>query len=184
MIPSSRSPVVPGINPGPILDMNYAFARTATLVAAVRLHIFTLLSDRELTPAALAAIAKTEPGPTERLLNGLRNLGLVEREGDVYRLTPIANHFLVEGKPSYLGGDTLAMLDYFPFDDRSGPPFALTLDLSMLVNTSQGRIFTFQEFSMWLQDSGFQEVSRLDVAGPSPLIVAKKGEGRLWNAEW
>lgn len=133
MIPSSLSPVVPGINPGPILDMNYAFARTATLVAAVRLHIFTLLSDRELTSAALAAIAKTEPGPTERLLNGLRTLGLVVREGDVYRLTPIANHFLVEGKPSY----------------------------------------------MWLQDSDFQEVSRLDVAGPSPLIVAKKGKGSL-----
>ena len=69
MIPSSFSPVEPDIDPRPILDMNYAFARTAMLVAAVRLHIFTLLSDRELTCAALAAIAKTEPGPTERLLN-------------------------------------------------------------------------------------------------------------------
>lgn len=343
MIPSSFSPVVPDIDPKAILDMNYAFARTAMLVAAVRLHIFTFLSDRELTPAALAAIAKTEPAPTERLLNGLRILGLVEREGDVYRLTPVANLFLVEGKPTYLGGDTLAMLDYLPawleldhtvrtnqpyrdlsqaagaeaffaprvrdlfplvypiakrmvttlalaeqgaiqvldvgagsaawsaavaqqypealvtaidlpavvaqgrqqiadlglsdrytwveadimtlslvpdayslvilahvcrfigeqqsrellkklyhclrpggtlvvadtllFDDRSGPAFALTLDLSMLVNTSQGRIFTFHEFSMWLQDSGFQEVNRLDVAGPSPLIVARKGAG-------
>jgi hypothetical protein len=58
MIPSSCSPVVPDIDPRPILDMNYAFARTAMLVAAVRLHIFTFLSDRELTPAALAAIAQ------------------------------------------------------------------------------------------------------------------------------
>jgi len=58
MIPSSCSPVVPDIDPRPILDMNYAFARTAMLVAAVRLHISTFLSDRELTPAALAAIAQ------------------------------------------------------------------------------------------------------------------------------
>ena len=58
MIPSSCSPVVPDIDPRPILDMNYAFARTAMLVAAVRLHIFTFLSERELTPAALAAIAQ------------------------------------------------------------------------------------------------------------------------------
>ena len=58
MIPSSCSPVVPDIDPRPILDMNYAFARTAMLVAAVRLHIFTFLSDRELTPAALTAIAQ------------------------------------------------------------------------------------------------------------------------------
>ncbi len=67
--PSSFSPVVPDIDPRLILDMNYAFARTAMLVAAVCLHIFTLLSDRELTCAALAVIAKTEPGPTERLPN-------------------------------------------------------------------------------------------------------------------
>jgi hypothetical protein len=58
MIPSSCSPVVPDIDPRPILDMNYAFAPTAMLVAAVRLPIFTFLSDRELTPAALAAIAQ------------------------------------------------------------------------------------------------------------------------------
>ena len=58
MIPSSFSPVVPDIDPGAILDMNYAFARTAMLAAAVRLHIFTFLSDKELTPAALAAIAQ------------------------------------------------------------------------------------------------------------------------------
>ena len=58
MIPSSYSPVEPDIDSRPILDMNYAFARTAMLVAAVRLHIFTFLSDRELTPAALAAIAQ------------------------------------------------------------------------------------------------------------------------------
>ena len=58
MIPSSCSPVLPDIDPRPILDMNYVFARTAMLVAAVRLHIFPFLSDRELTPAALAAIAQ------------------------------------------------------------------------------------------------------------------------------
>jgi hypothetical protein len=58
MIPSSCSPVVPDIDPRPILDINYAFARTAMLVAAVCLLIFTFLSDRELTPAALAAIAQ------------------------------------------------------------------------------------------------------------------------------
>ena len=61
MIPSSFSPVIPDFDPKPTLDMNSAFTRTAILVAVVRLHIFTLLSGRELSPAALAAIAKAEP---------------------------------------------------------------------------------------------------------------------------
>src|SRR6266568_6682433 len=33
---------------------------------------------------------------------------------NAYRLTSLSDHFLVEGKPGYLGGDTLAMLDYLP----------------------------------------------------------------------
>src|SRR5262249_48915116 len=49
-----------------------------------------------------------------RLLHGLRMLQLLSQEGDVYQLTPLADRFLVEGKASYLGEDTLAMLDYLP----------------------------------------------------------------------
>jgi ubiquinone/menaquinone biosynthesis C-methylase UbiE len=110
-LPSEKSSKV---KPQKILDMNYAFAQTAMLVAAVRLHLFTHLSDGALTPTDLAARAHTVPGPTERLLKGLEVYGLVENVGDAYQLTPISDHFLVEGKPSYLGGDTLAMLDYLP----------------------------------------------------------------------
>jgi len=100
--------------PQVILDTNYAFARTAILVAAVRLHLFTCLAGGALTPAELAERTGMTPGSSERLLKGLAMLGLVAREGLAYRLTPLADHFLVEGRPAYLGGDTLAMLDYVP----------------------------------------------------------------------
>ncbi len=100
--------------PQTILDMNYAFARTAILVAAVRLHLFTCLADTPLTPAELAARTDMVPELAARLLKNLEMFELVGREQDTYHLTPLANHFLVEGKPSYLGGDTLAMLDYIP----------------------------------------------------------------------
>ena len=339
----STLPVSPALDPRRILDMNYAFASTAMLVAAVRLHLFTHMEGNALTSAALAELAHTMPSSTERLLKGLEGQGLVEKEGDTYRLTPLSAHFLVEGKPGYLGGDTLAMLDYLPAwfeldrtlstsepyrdlgnaataeaffaprvrdlfpivhpvakrtaalvplnmhetslhildvgagsapwsaafalqypsarvtaldlpevveqgqqqtdemaltdrytwieadmdtwqypdltynlvvlahvcrfigegrartllgklhrslrvggililadvflkDDRSGPPAALTLDLSMLVNTAQGHISTCSEVSSWLQDSGFSQIRRLDGVGPFPVLVAQKGE--------
>lgn len=328
--------------PHTILDMNYAFARTAILVASVRLHIFTHLAGKALTPAELAADADTLPEPTERLLKGLEALGLVQKAGEVYQLTPTADHFLVEGKPSYLGGDTLAMIDYVPAwfeldrtlcastpyrdlgeattaeaffaprvidlfplifpiakrlaaelpletlpeaslqildvgagsapwsaafalqhpkahitaldlpavvaqgrqqittlglaerytwiaanmesftfptleydlivcghicrfisdertkalfaklsqslrpggtllvadvfftEERNGPPPAITLDLSMLVNSAQGRIRTVSEMSNWLTASGLQHIQRLHLTGPFPVIVARK----------
>ena len=340
----SQTPAASALDPRRILDMNYAFASTAMLMAAVRLHLFTHMAHKALTPAALAALAHAAPGPTERLLKGLEGLGLVEREGDAYRLTSLSDHFLVEGKPGYLGGDTLAMLDYlpawfeldqtvrtsqpyrdlgeastaeaffaprvrdlfplvhpvakraaaivslqvhehsplyvldvgagsapwsaafalrYPFalvtaldlpavveqgrqqvadmglrerytwieadmeaieypslsydlvivahvfrfigeerarallgkltkslrpggtllladvffsDDCSGPAAALTLDLSMLVNTAQGRIRAVSEVSAWLKDSGLSEIRRFNDVGPFPIVTALKGE--------
>src|SRR5947209_4098868 len=112
--PRSQAPAQLTLDPRRILDMNYAFASTAILVAAVRLRLFTHMACKVLTPTALATLAHTAPGPTERLLKGLEVQGLVEREGEAYRLTSLSDHFLVEGKPGFLGGDTLAMLDYLP----------------------------------------------------------------------
>lgn len=328
--------------PQTILDMNYAFARTALLVAAVRLHLFTCLANQSLTPDELAGQIGIVPESAQRLLRALEGLELVTHEGDAYALTAVADHFLVEGKPSYLGGDTLAMLDYVPAwfgleqtmrtsvpyrdlgeadtaesffaprvvdlfplifpiasrtaselslgkerdaplqvldlcagsapwsaafalqypaahvsaldlpavveqgcqkiaslgledrytwikadmetfelptrtydlilcghicrfisdertktlfsrlarslrsggtllvadiflaEDRAGPPPALTLDLSMLVNTAQGRVRTVSEIARWLEESGLRDTQRFHVAGPFPLVIARK----------
>jgi SAM-dependent methyltransferase len=97
-----------------LLDMNYAFAQTALLVAAVRLHLFTILHDKTMQVTELAKLVHIEPERLHRLLRGLCRLQLLEQENEYYRLTPLAECFLVEGKATYLGGDTLAMLDYLP----------------------------------------------------------------------
>jgi hypothetical protein len=73
-------------------------------------------------------------------------------------------------------GGILLVADVFFSDDRSGPPAALTLDLSMLVNTSQGQIRTCGEISAWLKDSGLSETRRFDGLGPFPILAAQKGE--------
>ena len=86
------------LNPKPILDMDYAFAQMALLIAVVHLHIFTYLPSDPLTAASLAALVKTELGPITKLLEGLRTLGLVEREGNLYRLSPLADRSSSRGK--------------------------------------------------------------------------------------
>jgi len=108
------SPQSPVIDARQILEMNYAFAQTAMLITAVRLHLFTALADKPLNVRELANLVHIDPQALERLLQGLRILELLSQEGDTYQLTPLADRFLVEGKASYLGGDTLAMLDYIP----------------------------------------------------------------------
>jgi 2-polyprenyl-3-methyl-5-hydroxy-6-metoxy-1,4-benzoquinol methylase len=109
-IPASPHP--PAIDARQLLDMNYAFAQTALLMAAVRLRLFTILAEGPLNVRELADRMHIDPQALERLLQGLRMLELLSQDGDVYRLTPLADRFLVEGKAGYLGGETLATLDY------------------------------------------------------------------------
>ena len=73
-------------------------------------------------------------------------------------------------------GGTHLVADIFLSDDRANPPPALVLDLSMLVNTAQGRIRTVSEMARWLSESGLQDTQRFHVAGPFPLLIARKEE--------
>lgn len=71
-------------------------------------------------------------------------------------------------------GGTIAIMEFVPNDDRTGPPQALIFAVNMLVNTEAGDTFTFAEISSWLREAGFVNPRKLDVQAPSPLILANK----------
>ena len=72
-------------------------------------------------------------------------------------------------------GGTIAIAEFVPNDDRTGPPNALLFAVNMLVNTEAGDTFTFAEMSEWLREAGFKDVRQLDTgAGPSPLLLGTK----------
>ena len=71
-------------------------------------------------------------------------------------------------------GGVVAIIDMIPNDERTGPPFALIFALNMLVNTAKGSTYTLPEYRNWLAEAGFSEVSTVDVASHSPVIVARK----------
>lgn len=101
-------------DPRLILDLNYAFTRTAVLLAAVRLRLFTTLAEHPMTISQLAPLIHSQHESLARFLRCLVELKLIHFEHDLYDLTPLARTFLVEGNTQYLGGDTLAMVDYLP----------------------------------------------------------------------
>ena len=71
-------------------------------------------------------------------------------------------------------GGTLAIQEFMPNDERTGPALPLLFAVNMLVNTEQGDTYTFAEMSAWLRESGYVSVRLLDVPGPSPLVLANK----------
>jgi hypothetical protein len=152
---SSQSPA---IDARQILDINYAFAQTATLIAAVRLHLFTVLAEKPLHVRELADRMYIDPqAHVLRFIGEQRAKKLLQRV--VKSLRPHG---------------TLVIADIFLAEDQQGPKSAITLNLSMLVNTKQGTIRTWREIADWLTSYGLQHVQSFHVAGPFPIVFAEK----------
>ena len=71
-------------------------------------------------------------------------------------------------------GGTIAIQEFVPNDERTGPPNALIFAVNMLVNTEVGDTFTFSEMSQWLRKAGFKNPRLLNVPSVSPLVLADK----------
>jgi ubiquinone/menaquinone biosynthesis C-methylase UbiE len=71
-------------------------------------------------------------------------------------------------------GGTIAIAEWLVDDDRTKPLPSLMFSVQMLVNTQKGDTFSFNEIKKWLEDAGFKKVRKLEVPGPSPLILATK----------
>lgn len=73
------------------------------LMAANHLDFFTTLSKEALSAEEVASRCHTHPRSTEMLLNACVALGILEKEGTLYRNSPEALESLVRGKPTYIG---------------------------------------------------------------------------------
>ena len=71
-------------------------------------------------------------------------------------------------------GGTIAIAEFLVNEDRNGPVNGLIFAVNMLVNTTAGNTFSFNEIRAWLQEAGFVNVRQLDSPGPSPLILADR----------
>ena len=71
-------------------------------------------------------------------------------------------------------GGTIAISEFVPNDDRTGPPLPLIFAINMLLHTEAGDTFTFAEMAEWLREAGFANPRLLKAPAPSPLILATK----------
>lgn len=93
-----------------LLRMTSGLWVSQTLVAAEDLDLFTVLSVRGgATVAEAAAATGIAERPAEILLTACTSLGLLERTGDRFVNAPVADEYLVRGRPYYLG-DYVRML--------------------------------------------------------------------------
>ena len=71
-------------------------------------------------------------------------------------------------------GGTIAISEFIPNDERTGPATPLIFAVNMLVHTDAGDAFTFAEISEWLREAGFKHPRQLEAPSPSPLVLATR----------
>lgn len=71
-------------------------------------------------------------------------------------------------------GGTIAIAEFLVNPDRTGPMQGLIFAVNMLVATDDGDTWSFEEIAEWLLEAGFTHARKLEVHGPSPLILATK----------
>lgn len=87
----------------PIMQLMQGHMATGVLRAGVELGVFDRLAGGPRGAAAVAREIGADERGTRILLDALTALGLVEGGAAGYRLTPLAETFLVRGEPAYLG---------------------------------------------------------------------------------
>src|SRR4051812_42296349 len=102
---------IPTVSPVPLMQLSTGFWAFKTLAAAHELELFNRLSGSEgISSEELSRALDVDPRPAEMLLTGCAALGLLEKREGRYHNSPLAEEFLVRGKPYYFGG-WVQMLD-------------------------------------------------------------------------
>lgn len=68
-------------------------------------------------------------------------------------------------------GGRLAVQDFILRPDKTGPLHAVLFSLNMFVGTEAGATYSEQDYTGWLKDAGLSDVRRINLPGPSDLMV-------------
>src|SRR5262245_61981857 len=127
---AGRKKPAKAVKPDLISESLWAPLATRALITGTELGVFTLIAEGVRTARDIASRAKASSRGTQMLLDALAGLGYLNKKGDRYGLEPIADAFLVKGKPGYMGDlvTTLGMIrvnwDTLTDSVRSGEPIA------------------------------------------------------------
>jgi SAM-dependent methyltransferase len=87
-----------------ILEMATAFQRSRVLLTAHELDLFTLLGETWKSSAEVTKALGTDSRGTDRLMNALCSMGLLEKRDGRFSNALTASRFLVRGKPEFMAG--------------------------------------------------------------------------------
>jgi ubiquinone/menaquinone biosynthesis C-methylase UbiE len=190
------------LSPRPLMRLLGDFANSQILDAAIEYDFFTLIANGLQTSEEIAGEAGTNPRATRIVLDSLPALHLLEKRDGRYFLTPLAEAFLVRGKPSYVGDFrhvALALWDgmaHLKESLKTGKPLSrmdTAAQLEVWEKLVLGIVVIAEPAARALCDilkigSERTGVKVLDIAGGSSIfgmtILARDASARVTQLDW
>jgi precorrin-6B methylase 2 len=86
-----------------IIELSYAFQRSKVFLSACELNIFTSIGDDQRTAEEIASAINTDPRATDRLMNALVSMGLLQKYGSRFSNTKETRRYLVAYSQEFIG---------------------------------------------------------------------------------
>jgi len=91
-------------NPAELMEVVNGFRLSRIILTAYELRIFDHLSGRSSSSAGVASLINADPRATDRIMNVIVSLGLLDKKQGIFSNTAFAEKFLVSSSPDFLGG--------------------------------------------------------------------------------
>jgi precorrin-6B methylase 2 len=91
-----------------------AYRSSMALFAAADLDLFTPLANGPMSADDVSRACGSRPEPTRLLLEACVAEGLLTREGELFRNTPVADAYLDKGRPAYIAHGLKFAEDLYP----------------------------------------------------------------------
>ncbi len=153
-----------------------AFAQASPELEADILDLPPVLriARRHIEAAGLTGRVRTLPGDIAQNSYG-SGYDLVFISAVCHMLAPKENCAMLRKSYRALApGGRVVIQDFILDPDKTSPRAAALFSLNMLVRTPAGASYSEPEYRSWLEEAGFENVTRLHLPGPAGLMVARR----------
>jgi predicted O-methyltransferase YrrM len=92
------------ISPDPVFQMLTGFWASKTLMAAVKMDVFTKLDGKEVSVQEFQQLLGIQSRPAQVFASALASIGLLEAKNGKFSNSQVAAAFLSQKSPAYMGG--------------------------------------------------------------------------------
>jgi 2-polyprenyl-3-methyl-5-hydroxy-6-metoxy-1,4-benzoquinol methylase len=162
-----------------ISDLLIAPWTTCVVFTAIRLKIFTILSNEMMTVEELSSKCRAIPHLLKPVLDVFVSLGLMDLQNDKYMNSHFSRVYLVEGEPRYVGDFIKLLYDESKHWDKLYDIVVEGKTLCVEESTDKAKLRTFIKAMNNLGMLGEAEALRnsVDLSGCKQMVDAGGGSG-------